>query len=65
MPTPAEPPPKIKPPPAPQPEEEEASEEEVVDDKLYCICKTSYDEDKVMIACDRYVLLIITARMKI
>ncbi|TFK89792.1 hypothetical protein K466DRAFT_574632 [Polyporus arcularius HHB13444] len=53
MPTPAEPPPKIKPPPAPQPEEEEASEEEVVDDKLYCICKTSYDEDKVMIACDR------------
>lgn len=25
------------------------------DDKLYCICKTSYDEDRVMIACDRYV----------
>ena len=36
-------------------EEEEEEEEEVVDDKLYCICKTSYDEDKVMIACDRYV----------
>ena len=54
MPTPAEP--KVKPPPPPQLEEEEASEEEVVDDKLYCICKTSYDEDKVMIACDRYVL---------
>ncbi|CDO75250.1 hypothetical protein BN946_scf184967.g3 [Trametes cinnabarina] len=36
----------------PQREEEEESEEEV-DDKLYCICKTHYDEDKVMIACDR------------
>ncbi|KZT06932.1 uncharacterized protein LAESUDRAFT_725683 [Laetiporus sulphureus 93-53] len=23
------------------------------DDKLYCICKTGYDEDRVMIACDR------------
>ena len=23
------------------------------DDKLYCVCKTPYDEDKVMIACDR------------
>ncbi|KAI0639360.1 hypothetical protein C8Q77DRAFT_1213944 [Trametes polyzona] len=34
-------------------EEEEEEEEEAVDDKLYCICKTSYDEDKVMIACDR------------
>ncbi|OBZ80046.1 Set1 complex component spp1 [Grifola frondosa] len=35
---------------------EEAQEEEneaVVDDKLYCICKTQYDEDRVMIACDR------------
>ena len=31
-------------------EEEEASEE---DDKLYCICKMKYDEDKFMIACDR------------
>ncbi|KAI0094661.1 hypothetical protein BDY19DRAFT_34933 [Irpex rosettiformis] len=28
-------------------------EEPVVDDKLYCICKTKYDEDRVMIACDR------------
>ncbi|KAI9063027.1 hypothetical protein FKP32DRAFT_1652056 [Trametes sanguinea] len=46
MPAPPEPPSK------PQPEEEEESEEEV-DDKLYCICKTHYDEDKVMIACDR------------
>jgi len=25
------------------------------DDKLYCVCKTRYDEDRVMIACDRYV----------
>ncbi|KAI0757039.1 hypothetical protein C8Q80DRAFT_1091269 [Daedaleopsis nitida] len=33
----------------PEPSDEEAAE----DDKLYCICKTSYDEDKVMIACDR------------
>ncbi|THH06100.1 hypothetical protein EW145_g4324 [Phellinidium pouzarii] len=23
------------------------------DDKVYCICKTKYDEDRVMIACDR------------
>ena len=28
-------------------------EEEAADDKLYCICKTTYDEDRVMIACDR------------
>ncbi|KAK7694611.1 hypothetical protein QCA50_001797 [Cerrena zonata] len=33
---------------APEPEEEA-----VVDDKLYCVCKTPYDEDRVMIACDR------------
>lgn len=39
--------------PKAQPQEEEESEEEAVDDKLYCICKTNYDEDKVMIACDR------------
>jgi COMPASS component SPP1 len=24
-----------------------------VDDRLYCVCRTSYDEDRVMIACDR------------
>ena len=30
---------------------EEADADE--DDKLYCICKTKYDEDRVMIACDR------------
>lgn len=23
------------------------------DDKLYCVCKTQYDEDRMMIACDR------------
>ncbi|KAK0541002.1 COMPASS (complex proteins associated with Set1p) component [Tilletia horrida] len=39
-------------------EEEEAAaaaEEEaelVLDDKLYCICKTLYDEERMMIACD-------------
>ena len=42
--------------PKAQPDEEEESEEEAVDDKLYCICKTNYDEDKVMIACDRCAL---------
>jgi COMPASS component SPP1 len=25
------------------------------DDKLYCICRTKYDENLVMIACDKYV----------
>ena len=34
-----------------EPEEVEPEE----DDRLYCICKTTYDEDRVMIACDRYV----------
>ncbi|KAI0033155.1 hypothetical protein K488DRAFT_48234 [Vararia minispora EC-137] len=28
-------------------------EDEEDEDKLYCICKTSYDDEKVMIACDR------------
>ncbi len=31
-------------------EDEDATDE---DDKLYCICRTKYDEDRVMIACDR------------
>ncbi len=31
-------------------EDDEAADE---DDKLYCICRTKYDEDRVMIACDR------------
>lgn len=44
--------------PAPEPEPQEngnADEDEALDEKLYCICKTQYDEDKVMIACDRLV----------
>ena len=28
----------------------------IEDDKLYCVCKTKYDEDRVMIACDRCAL---------
>ncbi|KAF5377475.1 hypothetical protein D9615_005365 [Tricholomella constricta] len=34
-----------------QEEEEESDGHE--DDKLYCVCKTKYDEDRFMIACDR------------
>ncbi|KAF9569613.1 hypothetical protein CPC08DRAFT_652413 [Agrocybe pediades] len=34
-------------------EEEEESEDENEDDKLYCVCKTKYDEDRFMIACDK------------
>jgi len=34
-----------------EPDAEEDSDRE--DDKLYCVCKTRYDEDRVMIACDR------------
>lgn len=30
-----------------------------LDDKLYCVCKTSYDEDRVMIACDRCVHIMV------
>ena len=33
--------------------EVDASDKE--DDKLYCVCKTQYDEDRMMIACDRSV----------
>lgn len=37
-----------------QDEKDEKDEEErEVDDKLYCVCRTPYDEDRVMIACDR------------
>lgn len=39
-----------------EPEEVEPEE----DDRLYCICKTTYDEDRVMIACDRYVYQILS-----
>ena len=38
--------------------QKDAAAEEVDDadkDKLYCICRTQYDEDRVMIACDRYL----------
>lgn len=34
-------------------EEKEEEKEEIVDDKLYCVCKTKYDEERFMIACDR------------
>ncbi|KAJ3985643.1 hypothetical protein F5890DRAFT_1508673 [Lentinula detonsa] len=33
-------------------EDKEEEKEEEEDDKLYCLCKTKYDEDKPMIACD-------------
>lgn len=36
-------------------EEEEEPEEEVIDTRLYCICKQMYDDDRLMIACDKYV----------
>jgi COMPASS component SPP1 len=36
-------------------EEEEEEEADNEDDKLYCICKTKYDEGRFMIACDKYV----------
>lgn len=38
-------------------EEEEDSDAANEDDKLYCVCKTKYDEDRFMIACDRYETL--------
>ncbi|KAH7883630.1 hypothetical protein F5I97DRAFT_1894403 [Phlebopus sp. FC_14] len=31
----------------------EADDSEKEDDKLYCVCNARYDEDKMMIACDR------------
>ncbi|KIP11999.1 hypothetical protein PHLGIDRAFT_33082 [Phlebiopsis gigantea 11061_1 CR5-6] len=34
-------------------EDDKEDEEKEVDDRLYCVCRTSYDEDRVMIACDR------------
>lgn len=33
--------------------EEKEEDEQEVDDRLYCVCRTPYDEDRVMIACDR------------
>lgn len=35
--------------------EGECDDIDIQDEKLYCVCKTRYDEDKVMIACDRFV----------
>lgn len=41
-------------------EKPEDEDEEAVavaeDDKLYCVCKTKYDEDRFMIACDKCVV---------
>ncbi|GJE86068.1 PHD-type domain-containing protein [Phanerochaete sordida] len=37
----------------PDEKEEKVEDEQEVDDRLYCICRTPYDEDRVMIACDR------------
>lgn len=36
---------------------EEGAGDEEEDNKLYCVCKNPYDEDRVMIACDRCVSL--------
>lgn len=33
----------------------EDEEQDNDDDKLYCVCKTRYDQNRVMIACDRCV----------
>ena len=37
--------------------EEKEVEKDETDDKVYCICKTEYEEGKVMIACDRFAVL--------
>lgn len=39
----------------PEDEEEDALAVAAEDDKLYCVCKTKYDEDRFMIACDKCV----------
>ncbi|PPR06889.1 hypothetical protein CVT24_011579 [Panaeolus cyanescens] len=39
--------------PEKQEEEEEDSDNANDQDKLYCVCKTKYDEDRFMIACDK------------
>ena len=36
--------------------DEKEAERDEPDDKVYCICKTEYEEGKVMIACDRFVI---------
>ena len=37
--------------------DEKVAEKDETDEKVYCICKTEYEEGKVMIACDRFVIL--------
>jgi COMPASS component SPP1 len=32
---------------------------DIDDDKLYCVCRSMYDEDRLMIACDRWVLYLL------
>lgn len=39
--------------PADKQEDEESSDGANDDDKLYCVCKTKYDEERCMIACDK------------
>jgi COMPASS component SPP1 len=39
--------------PEKQEEEEDSDAGNDDDDKLYCVCKTKYDEDRFMIACDK------------
>lgn len=34
-------------------ESEEELEEEVIDTHLYCVCKSLYDDNSLMIACDQ------------
>ena len=36
--------------------DEKEAERDESDDKVYCICKTEYEEGKVMIACDRFAI---------
>lgn len=41
-------------------EEEESAADE--DDRLYCVCKTKYDQERCMIACDRCVFYSLSFR---
>ena len=33
--------------------EDREDEQDEAEDKLYCVCKTRYDDERIMIACDR------------
>ena len=33
--------------------EDKEDEQDEAEDKLYCVCKTRYDDERIMIACDR------------